>query len=227
MEIKSTNQNVVGGVRQMGIDLLSSIKNSANWMSGFFTSLLNLPVTLIGALWGQSYLQVVKHFSAKQASFVIIFIFIGSILGLPIVGYISDKTQNRTRYMLFGATICFACSIFMLIATSKSVIMFVVIFFIFGIASSAQSLGYALACENNPIQKVGVAMGFIGVIVMSGGAFLQPLIGFWIDFGKPLNSTTSNLLQYNAHNYQLSFIIFPIAFFIAVLLVFALRLKYK
>ena len=206
---------------------MKSVSSITNWISGLFTSLLNLPVTLIGAIWGQSYLQVVKGFSAKQSSIIITFIFIGLILGLPVIGYISDKTQSRMKYMFCGAVMCLFCSILMLTISSRNVTMFIVIFLILGVASSVQTLGYTIACENNPIQRIGVAMGLVGIIVMSGGAFLQPFIGLIIDSGAPLTVKTSSLLQYNPHNYQLAFMLFPIAFFIAVLLVCILKIKYK
>lgn len=207
-------------------DFVKTLKNVTNWLSGLFTSLLNLPVTLIGAIWGQAYLQAADHFSAKQSSVIISFIFIGLILGLPAVGYASDKTKNRTTYMMLGTIVCLICSILILILTTNSMIIFISIFFMFGVASSVQTLGYTVACESNPVQRIGVAMGLVGVIVMCGGTFLQPLIGFMLDRGRVITNV-NNILQYGSHDYRVTFLLFPISFFIAILLVFALKVKRK
>ncbi len=204
-------------------DLLLTIKNPINWAGGLFTSLMNLPVTLVGALWGQPYLETVDHLSASTSSFIISFIFAGVILGSPLVGLLSDKFQSRKVFMILGAFISLIIGLIIIYISINSIVILSILFFLFGLASSVQSLGYTFVSENNPLHRIGVAMSFTGMVVMCGGALLQPYIGMLLDQHKL--GASGNLLQYGAVDFQHAFTVFPISFTIALLLVLAIKDK--
>jgi len=69
--------------------------NPQNWLGGIYTSLLNLPIFLLGALWGIHYLVEVRHLSIVQASYATTMLFVGVIFGSPAFGYLSDKIGRR------------------------------------------------------------------------------------------------------------------------------------
>ena len=202
-----------------------TIKCPVNWIGGLFASLMNLPVTLIGALWGQPYLQTVDHLSAATSSFIVSLMFIGVIIGSPLVGSFSDKFQSRKLFMILGAVASLILSLSIVYITINSTIILAIIFLLLGLASSVQSLGYTVVSENNPLHRIGVAMSFTGMIVMCGGALLQPYIGMLLDQNRL--GAAENVLQYGAVDFQHAFTVFPISFTIALLLVLALWVRDK
>lgn len=218
---QSTKQSILQTIKNLWLTL----KCPVNWIGGLFASLMNLPVTLIGALWGQPYLQTVNHLSAATSSFIISLMFIGVIIGSPLVGSLSDKLQSRKLFMILGAIVSLILSLSIVYITIKLTIILAIIFLLLGLASSVQSLGYTVVSENNPLHRIGVAMSFTGMIVMCGGALLQPYIGMLLD--KNRLGSAENMLQYGAANFQHAFTVFPISFTIALLLVLVLQAKDK
>lgn len=210
----------VGKILQLTVNnLLHIIKAPINWIGGLYTCLLNLPITLLGAIWGQPYLISVYKLSPNLASIITMFIYLGVILGSPLIGYLSDKLNKRKLIMMLCSIVLFFISLIIIFVKIKFIITLMTIFFLFGLASSAQSLGYTIAGEKSSIDKIGITMSFIGMLVMCGGAFLQPFIGFLLDNDRTIN-TTNNLLHYGTIDYQNAFLIFPISFLITILILF-------
>ena len=56
--------------------IMLALSNRQNWYGGIYTSFLNLPIMLLGALWGNLYLTQVQHLSVEEASYVITMIFV-------------------------------------------------------------------------------------------------------------------------------------------------------
>jgi MFS family permease len=200
------------------ISLRDSIKNIVNWQSGLFTCILNLPITLLGALWAPSYLIVVCQVTKEQASIITTGIFIGAMIGLPTLGVISDKLNTRKGFMLGGAVICLLISLSLIIVKLHNVYVLWLLFLGLGLASSVQSLGYTIVSENNPLSRIGVSMSFVGMLVMCGGLVFQPLIGYLLDVNRQ-NVSLGELLTYSANDYRIAFAIFPILFLASTLLV--------
>ena len=59
--------------------------NPQNSLCGLYVCLLNLPIALLGAIWGSLFLQQADHFSVTEASFAPSLLFIGTIVGGPVV----------------------------------------------------------------------------------------------------------------------------------------------
>ncbi len=215
----------IGKILQLTFNNLNQIiKTPINWIGGLYTCLLNLPITLLGAIWGQPYLVSVNKLSPDLASIVTMFLFLGVILGSPTIGYLSDRFNKRKFIMMLCSILLFFISLIIIFVKIKFIIILMAIFFLFGLASSAQSLGYTIVGENSSLDKIGITMSFIGILVMCGGAFLQPFIGFLLDNNRAI-STTHNLLHYGTIDYQHAFLIFPISFLITTVLILFLGEK--
>lgn len=198
-----------------------ALMNSQTWLSGIFTSLLNLPILLLGALWGALYLTQAHHFTAQQASYATSMVFVGTIIGSPIIGWCSDRLQMRRIPMLLGAASSLIFILLIMYWPNPTWINMLFFFLGLGIFSSAQILSYPLIVESNPEMLRGAAEGIGSAIIMAGGAVFQPVFGWLMDYGwngRIINGEPFYLLQ----NYRLALWIIPIAFvisFIAALLV--------
>jgi len=195
---------------------INSLKNRQNWLAGIYTACLNLPIMVLCALWGGSYLMNIHHLSTITASNIVSLIFVGSIIGCPVLGWLSDKHGKRKPTMIWGALTTFFLFIPLFLSTCLSEIILGFIFFSLGFITSTQVISYSLIAESNPSRNTGIATGIASVIIMSGGGIGQVLFGLIMDNG----AITS---QYLAANYQRAMLIFPITALIALIATFFMK----
>ncbi len=190
---------------------LSVVANRQNWLAGLYTSCLNLPIMVLCALWGASYLQEVHQLTPIAASNIVSLIFMGSILGCPLVGWLSDSMGRRKPLMLAGAiaTLLTVIPLFMGIALPEAVLG--MLFFALGLFTSTQVIAYPLIAESNRIDNTGVATGMASVIIMGGGGVGQVL------FGLLMRQHAGAVTQhYSIADFQFAMWMFPLAAVVAL-----------
>lgn len=201
-----------------------AVLNRQNWFLGVYTGMMNLPVMLLGAMWGSLFLTQVHGMTLLEASFVTSMICMGTIVGSPLVGFISDKMARRKPAMVMGAIASLAIFAFIVGAKGQDTALFAVLFFCLGVTTSTQVLGYPLITENSPKELTGTSMGVAGIIIMGLALILQPISGMLIDQGW--DGTMVNGIRFYAYSdFMRSFVIFPIGFVISFLLTYAIREK--
>jgi MFS family permease len=198
------------------------IFKAQNWKCGVFASLLNLPILVLGALWGFLYVMQIFKLSRLQASIACATLFFGMLIGGPLFGLISDRLRTRKLPMFVGSLLCFAAITVLLLNEHLGFSSVTALLFLIGLGSSAQILAYPVVADSNPAALVGSALGLTSTLVMAGGAIIQPVIGYLIEsqwdggesFGMPL---------FTAANYNYAFWLMPIAIVIAAVLVLSIR----
>lgn len=200
-------------------------KNKYNWLGGLYTSLLNLPVFLLGALWGIHYLHRVHHFTTVQASYATTFFFLGVILGSPFYGWLSDTMGRRVLPMLLGAVLSLLCLFLLLWVPAISLISAILLFFAIGFFTSSQVLTYPTIAELNPAILSSTAISIISITVMLSGALVQPLFGWLME--SHWNHTVINGVHfYSAGDFFNAMLIMPIACVIGFFLGFLIKETY-
>ena len=197
---------------------LQALMNPQNWLSGIYTSCLNLPIMVLCALWGASYLQVVHGLSQITASNIVSLIFIGSILGCPLVGFLSDALGRRKPLMIVGAVATFLTIIPLFMGMVLSELALAGIFFALGVFSSTQVIAYPLIAESNPASNTGAATGIASVIIMGGGGVGQVLFGHLMQKHAGFVSQ-----QYAVADFQFAMWMFPVAIAMALLAIVLTR----
>lgn len=201
-----------------------SIMNRQNIFCGIYTGMMNLPVMLLGAMWGSLYLIQVHSMQLIEASFVTSMICMGTIVGSPVVGFVSDKMGKRKPVILAGAVASLAIFAVIVGASGNDPWLFATLFFTLGLTTSTQVLGYPLITDNNPPELTGTSMGIAGMIIMGLALVLQPISGMLIDYGW--NGTLVDGARfYSNQDFMRSFAIFPIGFVISILLTYAIKDK--
>ncbi|MCC5013540.1 MULTISPECIES: MFS transporter [unclassified Legionella] len=200
---------------------LQALANRQNWLAGFYTSFLNLPIMVLCALWGASYLQVVHHLSEMAASNVVSLIFMGSILGCPLVGWLSDSQGRRKPLMIMGAiaTLLAVLPLFMDLALSQFQLS--ILFFMLGLFTSTQVISYPLIAESNSTKNTGTATGIASVLIMGGGGVGQVIFGVLIQ-----HHAIASAQQYTVADFQYAMWIFPLTAVAALLAVLMTRETY-
>lgn len=188
----------------------SVIANRQNWLCGIYTSLLNLPILVLGALWGNLYLEQAQGLPQTKASIVITMLYLGMILGSPFIGWFSDRIQLRRLPMLLGVLLSLLVILIIMYVQNLSYSTLVILFLVLGFISSAQNISYPTIAESNPNRLTGSAMGFATVIIMGGGAIFQPLFG-WLIRLKWNGLTVSDMPVYSKSDLMMAMLILPIA----------------
>lgn len=197
-------------------DFVKALANPQNWLAGLYTSCLNLPIMVLCALWGASYLETVHHLPEIAASNVVSFILVGSIVGCPVVGWLSDRMGTRKPLMYIGVLISLLLimPLFSGVALSETVLS--LLFFALGVFTSTQVITYPLVAESNRAGNTGGATGIASVIIMGGGGVGQVLFGY-------LMHHHAGSTQYTVADFQYAMWIFPIAFMTALFALFLTR----
>ncbi len=208
---------------------LSAIKYAVakpqNWFAGLTASLLNIPMLILGALWGMSYLIQIFKLSKLQASITCSAIFVGMIIGAPLFGAISDRMKLRKLPIFIGLVICFIATMVLLMVPHLNYYDLLILFFLIGFGLSSQCVAYPLVTEINSIAISGSVLGVVSTIVMAGGAIFQPLVGLLIEYWWN-GETINGIPQYSKLNFNLGLGVLPICIMLSAACLFMLRETY-
>lgn len=194
-------------------NLKKVIMTRHNWVPSIYTALMNLPILVLGALWGVWYLTHENTITQLQAAKALSMIFVGTIIGCPLVGFISDKLQNRKLLMLIGAIISLFIALSILFNEPLSMHLLLILFFLLGFVTSTQVLSYPVITECNPKELTSSSLGFASIIIMGLGGFFQSVFG-WIAGMNLIN----NKIGISLTSYQLAFCLLPFGFIISIAL---------
>lgn len=200
---------------------IQALANRQNWLAGVYTSFLNLPIMVLCALWGASYLQVAHGLSEIAASNVVSLIFMGSVIGCPLVGWMSDSQGRRKPLMIAGAlaTLITVIPLFLDLTLSQTTLS--IIFFALGLFTSTQVISYPLVAESNQAENTGAATGIASVLIMGGGGVAQVLFGWLM-----AQHAQVAVAQYTMADFQYAMWMFPIAAIAALIAVLMTRETY-
>lgn len=220
-KIEKANLHSLGFWRCIKLVLL----NPNNWLGGIYTSLLNLPVFLLGGLWGIHYLVQVHHLTSVQASYATSMLFIGVILGSPAFGWISDHIGRRCLPMVIGAILSLVVILALMYIPNLSLTSLIILFFLIGFVTSSQVLSYPTIAELNPIALTGTAVSVASVTIMFSGVIFQPLFGWILELNWD-HTMANGIPLYSAQAFQYAIMIMPIAFLIGIGIAFLIQETY-
>ena len=207
--------------------ILKSLKEvfkcSQNWYCGFFTSLLNLPVAILGALFGITYLTQARSIGYLKASTIVSMLFFGMILGSPFFGWLSDYLKKRKLPMYLGSICCLVSVLIVLLQENLNIGFIYFLFFAMGFSSASQVLGYPVISESNPVKTTGTALSLAALIIMGLGYGVGlPFIGWLLDVmfkGRVVDGVNF----YSYATYQKAFLAIPIGIAVGIVMVFFMK----
>ena len=199
-----------------------SILNLNNVCCGIYTGLMNLPLMIISAVWGTLFLTQIHHVSLAKSSFIVSMICMGTIVGSPIYGWLSDRFKRRLLLMVLGGILSLGVMLSIMLSIDLTEGAFIILFFLLGLFTSSQVLGYSAIAENSPQELTGTSMGISALIIMGLPAVIQPLSGKLLDWrwdgvlvdGTPL---------YAWSDFMIAFSIFPLGFLISLFVLFKVK----
>ncbi len=203
-------------LQQFFKQLPSVITQKSNLFCGSYTGLLNLSVYIIATMLGNLFLIQQYHLSLAQASFVSSMIFIGIIIGSPLMGWFANLTQQRKSIMFFSGLGAVTLLLILLQHPSFTLLSLSLLFLLLGFFCSAQVLSYPIVASINRKEVVNTAMSFMLLLVNSIAAIIQTLISL-VTYNTDLATLFNKALLQQALYFVL------LAFFIAMILALFIR----
>lgn len=201
------------------------LKNRYNWFGGLYISLLNLPVFVLGALWGIHYLVQVHQLNAVYASYATTVFFLGVIVGSPFYGWLSDRLGRRILPMVMGVILSFSVLLVLLILPHPSLSVLITLFFMIGFFTSSQVLPYPTIAELNPPVLTSTAISIASITVMSSGAIIQPLFGWLMELNWD-HTVIQGVRIYSSSDFLRAMIVMPIACLIGLFIALLIKETY-
>lgn len=193
--------------------------HTQNILAALYTSLMNMPVAILGAYMGSVYLMQAHHYIRTDASNINGMLFLGTIIGGPLLGALSDKIQLRRLPMLVCTILSMMSVVIILYTPDISVRMMECLFFALGFFTSAQIISYPLVAENSPLSMTATCVGVVSVLTQGGFLLYQNLFSYLLE--KQKMSPTA--LGFSPHAYQHALMLIPYGFVIALVCTILLR----
>jgi MFS family permease len=192
--------------------------------AGIYTSLMNMPIAVFGAVMGSLYLMQRLGIDKEHASMINSMIFFGTIIGGPLMGALSDKLNLRLLPMRLGLVASFIVMLAILYLPVNFTVMGI-LFFLLGFFTSSQVISYALVAESHHGAIIATALSIVSILTQSGYIVYQNIFA-WILAQQQGMQVVSDLPVYNLQAYTHAAIIIPLGFIIAFFALFKIQETY-
>ena len=170
--------------------------HAQTWAVSCYGGLFFIPTTVFAMLWGVPFLQLQLHVDLQQATHLTSLVFIGWIVGTPLVGLLASRYMRRK--VLMGAGLLCVFILFLMIAYAPlNYNVMRLCLLLIGFFSSTQILTYLVAKESFYEYAKGSAIGVTNFIVFSWTALLTPLLGVIIHYFSSHHVGVETLADYH------------------------------
>lgn len=143
-------------------------------------------------------------------------LFIGTIIGAPVVGWLSDRIKRRRIPMMVGAVIALFLILLLMYLPHLSLLALLALLIIFlglGFITSTQIISYLMIAESNPLALTGTAEGMTSVLIMAVGrrGGTQPLFTRLMEW-QWSHQVVNHVPLFLSNDYQFALAIMLLAF---------------
>jgi len=198
------------------------LKSPQMWLNGIIGCLMYVSLSGFAESWGTRALTIIYNLTPSDSRLACPMVFLGWLIGGPLIGYISDITRSRKTPIFIG---CFFSTILIsliIYLPHNNIKLLFFLLFLFGIFSSFEILCFAVSSENTSKTLIATASAFTNFLIMISGFASQPLIGKILDITWT-NQMLNGVRAYSIINYQIALSILPIAFVAGFILTFWLK----
>lgn len=149
------------------------------WVIGLICAILYLPLSVVAAMWGNTFMETTGGFTSDQASFATVMLAVGWLVGCPLTGVISDRIGSRRIPLLAGSIGGGIAMTLLLWPNMFGYWGLLSIMLVGGIMTSTQAICFAVAMELSPKALRGTAAACTNFICMLIAAGIQIMIG-WV-----------------------------------------------
>jgi len=183
-------------------DVLKLLKSKFLWINAIIGGLFYLPTAVFSDIWGNAFLQATYHLKFVNTSSMISLMFVGWMVGSPLIGYLADRLRHPRFVMAGGAalTLLVLTGLFQawpIVASHLPLTLFLLGFF-----GSAQ-LGVWRLFQNEMTYKlVATGIALTNMIITLTITLGQFMMGYLLN----LHQQSDQLSAYTAQDYHRAFI---------------------
>jgi len=204
--------------------IVKVLRNPQTLVTGLIGGVLYLPLTVIGGLWGESYIMAISPMSAQGASNAVSMLYVGWLVGAPVAGWLSDRAQKRRIFLVASTALTLLTTVLLTTFTTLNPSMMFGLLLAIGLASSMQVVTFVAAIEANDPQLHGTALSANNMMVMLLGGLAQPLFGWILDWcagGEAVGGS------YTGEHYRTAMVLLPASALLGVAASFFLKESFR
>lgn len=202
--------------------LRAATSNPQTWIIALVGMSLTGSVLAFAGLWGVPWMRAVHGLDRQQAAQLLSMVFIGWLVGAPLVGWLSDRLQRRRILLSVGSAVSALSITIVLFWHAASPGMLAILLFINGMSGSTMILTFAAGREHNPDYASGAALGLVNTFVVASGALFQPLIGWLLDLRWD-GVVEAGIRMYSVTTYNGAMLVVPAGALVGFLLTLVMR----
>lgn len=133
-------------------------------------------------VWGPKYLSIAMDMNKSEASLITSFIFLGMIIGAPLLSLIADKTGKHIILTgLCGVAMAVSLGTLLLWPEWFSLVGLKLLMLCIGVFSGYQALAFAIGKDLVSRSLGNIVISVLNCINMFGGSFFHSTIGIMMD----------------------------------------------
>ncbi|MCX7115464.1 MAG: MFS transporter [Gammaproteobacteria bacterium] len=188
-----------------------------------FTSLMNMAIAVFGAMMGTLYLMQRLDIGKELASSINGMLFLGTMIGGPLLGRWSDRSGQRLLPMRVGMLGALLVSLAILYAPVPIWAMYG-LFLLLGLFTSAQVISYAYVAESQPRHMTATAVSIVSICTQAGCVVFQNAYSHVLVWHQHVQQT--HAMVYTFSDYQFASVMIPLGLMVAGLLMLGLKETY-
>jgi len=165
------------------------------WLIALSAAGLYLPISVIGDLWGDAFLQIETGLSIKGASLATTLVFIGFAIGGVGFGHLADRLGRRKILYLSCAIASTIIASLIMFASIQPTWFTVVLLGMLGFTTGGQALAFVMTADNAARHNRGMKLAFVNFVVMILPVVAQPSVGFLANIGVAASGLPSEVQE--------------------------------
>lgn len=183
------------------------------WWVAIYSAFVFISVAMLGAVWGTIYLESIG-FTQQVSASIISCAWLGFACGCPVLGGLSDYMNRRRPVMIMCSVVGLVVIMILVYTPLSTAWVYGVLFFLLGVTSSGQSIGFAIITEHVPPESKSMALGLNSAFITLLAALMPIIVGLVVQHvaGGP----THHSQHYSYHDFILAFSIMPLLYLLSL-----------
>lgn len=220
------NENSRPSMRELFTNLGKIVRCTQTWVTAGIGAFSYIPTAVFGGLWCVPFIMNTYHVNNTTAGYAASMIYIGWILGSPILGHYSDIVKRRKPFYLVTALFQGALFVWLIYFPPQLIAEAFILLILIGIAASSQLLTFSTSVELNAPEAKGSAIAFINFSSFLTVIFGQILVGYLLDLHWT-GQMEDGLRVYSASAYDSALFIFPVVMLLTFIIGLFLKEKHQ